>query len=522
MRDPALRAAAAVGCVLLGFACTSVREKKSPSSSDKADAGESGAAGKAGGSAGSDSTAQAGEDAANTSGPQDGSAGEAPPAGGSGGSPNTGTDNNAAGKAGGTSAQAGSAGIAAAAGSGGSVAPVTGAVRGVLIDALRRPLTNVALRIGDQSVTTDGLGKFSADDVAATYAVSFKLSTIVDRMPTTYAWRFEGLTRRDPTLQTYVAAEQQLASLVWHTQGATFPLAENQRMVACFGSPDGDFAVGVNQADYDSPLVFWSGPETTVGVTHGLLYTVFGPEELPLEYLAHDAKPVTLTVGGDAEAAFNFANMKPPAGAITGRVSVTGQGERANWVVVRWTDGAQIVIADDESPMEAFSYLVPTITNATAALVAMQGRYDSYPRAVAFADNLSAGQAGIQLDIPASSALSAPGEGTMRVDAATAFQWTGDAKVFVLVARAKQGYDKMYVVTSAKEAKLPIGEATAYTPPVGATFEWYVETHGAYANIDEAAGSDGLISAFDGELHGPRRGNGSFTVSALRTFVTAP
>jgi hypothetical protein len=509
----------------LSHACTPVREKDSPATSrDDADAGESAAAaGKAGGNAGADSGARADEEPTNTSGPQNGSAGQ-PAAPGSGGRSNDGTDNSAAGKAGGTS-RAGSGGIAPAAGSGGSAGstPTLGPVRGVLIDTRRRPLTNVALRIGDQNVTTDGLGKFSADNVAATYDVSFKLSTIVDRMPATHAWRFEGLTRRDPTLQTYVAAEQQLAGLVWHTRGATFPLADDQRIEACFGSPDGDFQAGVNTADYDSPLVYWSGPPTTVGVTHGLLYTVTGPEELPLEYLAHDAKPVTLTVGGSAEATFDFANMKPPSGAIAGRVSAAGQGARENWIMVRWNDGAQIFIADDESPLEAFSYLVPTIANASAALVAMQGRYDTYPRAVAFADNLSAGQAGIQIDIPTASSLSAPGDGTMRVDAATRFEWSGDAKVFVLAAKAKQGFDRMYVVTSAKQAKLPIGEASAYTPPAGTTFEWYVETHGPYANIDEAAGSDGLISAFfDGALHGPRRGNGSFTVSALRTFVTTP
>jgi hypothetical protein len=520
MRDrSALRVAAAIGCILLTYACTPVRGKGTSAESKPHNAGKSGASSEAG-SGGS----EAGAEATNTSGPRAGSAGDAPEPGGSGGAPNPGTENSA-GKAGSTASQAGSGAVAAAGsgGAAGAAVPASGPVRGVLMDARRRPLPNVALRIGDQSVTTDGLGKFSIDNVAASYAVSFKLDTLVDQTPTTYAWRFEGLTRRDPTLQVYPASEQQLAGLIWHTQGATFPLSDTQRMLAGFASPDGDFTVGVNTADYDSPLVYWSGPETTVGVTHGLLYTVSGAEELPLEYLAHDSKPVTLTVGGDAEATFDFANTKPPAGAVTGRVNAAGQGERENWVVLRFSDGTQLNIADDSSSADAFSYLVPTITNATAAIVALQGRYDQYPRAVAFADNLSANQTGVQIDIPLASTLSAPGDGTMGVDAMTSFQWAGSAKVFVFVAKAKQGYDAMYVVTAATETHLPIGEATLYTPPAGVQFEWHVETHGAYASVDDAAGGEGLISAFfDGHLHGPKRGAGSFTASALRTFVTSP
>ncbi len=515
--------AAAVGCSLVAGACTPVRTKTS--SGSQASAGKSGSGGRAVAAAGSGGTTdQPGPsepEGTNTSGPRAGAAGERPSSGASGGK-NAGTESSTGSKAG---AGGGQAGASAAAGSGGEAGePVASEpVRGVLMDALRRPLGNVALRVGDQSVTTDGLGKFSVEKVGASYDVSFKLTTTVDETATTYAWRFEGLSRRDPTLVVYPAAEMQQTNLVWHTKGTTFPFQDDQRMLAGFGSPDGDFTVGVNTADYDSPLVYWTGSETTVGVTHGLLFSVSGEDELPLEYLAHDANPLTLAVGTNAEATFDFTNTKPPSGSITGRVNATGQGVRRNVIVLRWTDGTSFVIAADESATENFSYQVPTITNASTALIGMQGRWDQYPRSVGFADNLSAGQTGITLDVPPAPSLAAPGDNTMRVDAATAFQWMGDAKVFVLVAQAKKGYDAMYVVTSAKEAKLPIGEATAYTPPAGTEFQWSVETHGAYASLDEAADDDGLISAyFDDRLHGPRRGAGSYTVSERRTFVTPP
>lgn len=520
MRDRyGLRFVAVLGWVLVACACTPVRGK-SRSASQRGDADASSAVDAGSGKAGDDGKAEA--DAAVT----ESNAGAAGASAGKGGSVSAGRAGSA-GVAGmpaaGSSAMAAGSG-AAAAGSGGGGTPALPSddrVHGVLIDALRRPLANVALRVGERSATTDELGRFEADGVGASYDVSFKLSTLVDQMPATYAWRFEGLTRRDPTLQTYVASEMQQTNLVWHTHGATFPLADDQRMQAGFASPDGDFEVGVNAADYASPLVFWYGPTRTAGTTHGLLYRVSGAQELPLEYPAHDAKPLSLAVGADAEATFEFSGSPLPSGPVSGQVSAKGQGSRENWIVVRWADGAAFLIADDESSADAFSYVVPAIADASVAIVAMQGRYDSFPRAVAFADGVTARQADLHIEVPAASSLSAPGDGVRGIDGTAQFAWTGDAHVFVFVALAADGYDRMYVVTAAKQAKLPIGEATSYAPPAGATFRWHIETHGDYASVDDAASSEGLISAFfDGSLHGPRRGNGSLTASEQRSFIT--
>jgi hypothetical protein len=434
-----------------------------------------------------------------------------------------------AGKAGALPMPVGGAGGRSDVGSGGTpanMAPTTSAVRGTLIDVRRRPLANVMLHVGDQTATTDDVGKFSVDNVSATYDVSFKLTTIVRQMPTTYAWRFEGLTRRDPTLQVYKAAEQQLTGLTWHNEGATFPLQADQRILAGFGSPDGDFSAGVNTAEYESPVCYWSGPASTLGVTHGLLFTVSGPEELPLEYLAHDAKPLTLTTGTDAVATFNLATTKPPSGAVTGRVNAPGTGDRSNWIILRWTDGTAFTLAIDTAATDTFSYLIPTITEASTTIIAARVcNYAGGLCALAYADNLSPRQTDVQLDIPLPPTLSSPGEGTTRVDAMTTFQWTGDAKLFVFAAKTKEsmGYDAMYVVTSKKETRLPVGTATSYTPPVGTQFEWHVETHGDYASVDAATGSEGLIGAyFEGYLHGPRRGSGTFTSTETRTFTTTP
>ena|SRR5688572_28209671 len=209
-------------------------------------------------------------------------------------------------------------------------------------------------------------------------------------------------------------------------------------------------------------------------------------------------------------------------GSVTGRVSARGQGTRSNWLALRWSDGTSFSIGEDYSGTDAFSYFVPTIENASAAVVALQGRNGEFPLSVAFADNLSAGMTGVQIDLPLPAAPVAPGDGQTGVDGSTAFQWSGDAKVFVFVAEVVGG-DAMYVVTSAKQAELPVVPDAPYTPPAGAQFRWHVETHGNLASVDEAAGSEGFISAFfEGRLHGPKRGPGSFTASAARKFTTAP
>jgi hypothetical protein len=519
-RAPAV--AAAIGGILIATACTPVRTK----SGSQAAGGKSGSGGRTSSAAGSGGTeSQAGSESTNTSGPLLGGAGER--SGQSGGEKNSGTEKSNAGTAGMDASPAAgnpAAGGGGTSGTAGAAPASAGPIRGVLLDALQRPLKNVSLRVGDQNVTTDELGKFTVEHADAEYDVSFKLTTTVDEKATTYAWRFEGLTRRDPKLVVYPSGEIQGTNLTWHTKGATFPFQDDQRMLAGFGSPDGDFTVGVNQPDYESPLVYWTGPETTTGVTHGLMFSVAGADDLPIEYLAHDAKPLTLSVGTDSEATFDFTNTKPASGMITGRVASRGQGDRQNFIVMRWIDGASATIAVDSAATDAFSYLVPTIANGSASLIAMAGRWDQFPRSAAYADNLSAGQNGISLEILPAPSVNAPGDGATGVDAKTAFQWAGEAKVFVFVAEVKKdAYDAMYVVTSEKETRLPIGEATGYTPPAGTTFNWYVETHNAYASMDEAAGGEGLIGAyFDGRLHGPRRGRGTYTVSELRTFVTKP
>lgn len=320
----------------------------------------------------------------------------------------------------------------------------------------------------------------------------------------------------------YPTLELQGTNVTFHNGGATFPLPEDHRMQAAIGSPNGECGTGVNTEVYEFSGCYWDGPPMTTATAHGIWYSVSGEDDLPLEYLGHDSTPTSLAARVTSEIRFDFSQGKPPMGSITGRVNAVGQGARSNWIVLRWTDGSSMLLGADENASETFSYFIPTIPEASSAVVALRGRNFEYPLAVAFADNVSPGQTGIQLEVPQSASVIAPGDNQTNIDGNTMFQWSGDAKVFVFVAETADFKELMHVVTSSKRIRLPVVPAAPYTPPAGAQFKWHVETHGDYASMDEAAGPEGLISAFfANRLQGPRRGPGSYTASAQRTFTTA-
>jgi hypothetical protein len=142
--------------------------------------------------------------------------------------------------------------------------------------------------------------------------------------------------------------------------------------------------------------------------------------------------------------------------------------------------------------------------------------------AAAYAEVEPGGPA-LALELPALPTLAAPDDGKTNIDGNSEFQWNGDAHVFTLCARAIDTYDAIYVVTQAKQTRLPIGAAVGYTPPANAAFEWSVEVHDAYPSIDEATAEAGYLSAYGTDtIRGPRRGAGRFAQSVPRVFTTPP
>lgn len=84
--------------------------------------------------------------------------------------------------------------------------------------------------------------------------------------------------------------------------------------------------------------------------------------------------------------------------------------------------------------------------------------------------------------------------------------------------------DIAFIVTTAEEVHLPVFAGSDFSLPAGQLRYWWVETHGSYATVDDAASSTGFIDAYagTGAPRGPRRGTGTFAQSENRRFTTAP
>ena len=422
---------------------------------------------------------------------------------------------------------AGTNGNAAASGGRGMPAPMNDTtLRGKLIDLYRRPVVGATLHIDDKiaikTATTDASGKFTVEGVGATYDVAFKFETASEGEPTTYAWLFEGVSRRDPTLQVYRSADFQRGQLTLRASGVTFPLQGDRNILAGFSSPDGDYFQPLTEAETVVNPSWLGPPELSSGTVHAMLRrTAPASGLITLEVLAYDSKPVTLSNRVPTQVALDFSGPSLPMGTIAGRANVPGEGPRTNWVRMRWRDNAFLPISEETPGPDSFSYFVPSVPDASLMFVAIRGTVGSRPLALGIADDLSVGKSDIQVDVPAWSSLTAPADTKSNVDESTLFQWRNEAKISMFVANESEGNDVMYVVTAAKEAHLAMVPKVPYTPRAGATFEWFVTTHGDFASMDEATGPDGFISAYSyAQVHGPRRGPGSFTSSASRTFTT--
>lgn len=419
-------------------------------------------------------------------------------------------------------AAAGSAAMTTSAGQGaaGAKAEAAGPVIGTIIDYRGRKVPGVSVRVGTEQTTTDADGKFSVADAAASYDVTLLIQTTIRNGAASLVWQFQGLHRRDPTLQVYRGLPERYGEVMIHADNATFPLPSGHTIYAGWSSPDGDFGLELSSQDthYLSPE--WTGPAMTQGTAHALwVNTANG---VPTEYFAHSATSVLMTADMTGQATFDLSGDKPATGVVSGTVTGHALGNRRNEAYLRFTgDNAALQLVNQWDATDSFMYTLPSLPDSkltvVAKSVAMPGGM-----AAAYAE-VEAGAAALALELPALPTLAAPDDGKANVDGSNMFQWNSDAHVFLLAARSVDYYDSVYVVTSAKQTRLPIGADLGYTPRANAAFEWSVEVHDAYASVDDATGANGFLSAYAGDtLRGPRRGAGTFAQSVPRVFTTPP
>ena len=404
---------------------------------------------------------------------------------------------------------------------GGAAAEVTSPVTGTVVDYRRRPLPGVSVRIAEQETTTDAQGQFTLPSVPSRYDVTLLIRTSITNNATTHVWQFQGLSRRDPTLQVYRGLPENYAEFRLHIDNVTFPLQDDQDILMAWSSPDGDFALDTTYADLEYLSPMWTGPSTSAGVVHALWVTKSGG--VPREFHAYDARDLVMTANTQSQASFDLGAANAAAGSIQSTVVAgPGIGDRRNEVYLRFRDdNAALKLVDDWTGADALQYPVPNLPGSTITVVAK--RVAQPPGIVAAYAEIAVGDPAPTLTLPQLPALVAPDAGKSHVDPETEFHWTAGNQVVMLCVRAIDTYDAIYVVTEAQQTRLPIGVEFGHAPPANSDFTWSVEVHDAYKTIDEATSETGHLSAYAAEeIRGPRRGAGTWSRSVPRVFTTAP
>ncbi len=432
--------------------------------------------------------------------------------GGSSGSGGSGEAGAAGEGVGGTAGEAG----------GGTIGDPT--VRGHVMDLWRMPVPNAPVGIGDVTTTTDVDGNFVIENVPPEYDAS----VIVQLNYRSYGWVYQGLTRRDPTLQVYEGlrdaggAEFQVSH-----QNASF--GTDSTWLLALGSEGGSWTEDQGDDATRDIWGYWVGPNTMSWGVHGLLFrTAAG---IPLGYDAYDTVTESVTDQDTRAVTFDFQATALTTGTVGGTVTSPVSTQRVNRLFLRFASGAGMPVVREDTPGSgAYSYLLPDLPDSSITVAASHGPVDG-PYALAYRDGALPGDTGMDLEIPqAAATVVSPGANATNVTDTTNFLFTkidSGVGAFVVVIGGQYSETGLYIVTS--KAQFTLSEfpvvAGAFSLASESDYAWWVESHGRPASVDAMAGPDGGLDSF-GFLYtepiGPSRGEGAYTSSNTRTLRTAP
>ncbi|MES1188300.1 MAG: hypothetical protein ABUL60_31070 [Myxococcales bacterium] len=413
------------------------------------------------------------------------------------------------------------------AGQGGAPNTNSGTVHGHVIDFWGHAVPNIPVQIGEVLGSTDSDGEFVFEDVPETYDVS----CVFDHTGFTAqsdAWVYQGLTRRDPTLQMYGGATERSGTVAISFSPKPAP-TDTQTIWVSLGGPDGSTIYDdIPATGYSDTSAYWFGPATAQQTAHGLMWQNNG-NGLPTSYLGYDSALVALATTGTTKISLDLSMGAVDSGNIQGTVTGNASAGRNNQVALRFNSHATMTLVDDGTGPNSFTYLAPSIPNSSLTVAAAAGsRYEGW--AIAHADGLAPGAKPV-LKIPPLVTILTPAGGASGVTAATKFSFqsgAGQTGPFVLQFYSQAEdlpYQTIYVVTAKKQLTLPpiIGGGFNLYPNSG--YIWSVATHGNFASVDEMASAGGFLDEYSrDELmpDGPRNTTGEFSDSLTRGFTTAP
>jgi hypothetical protein len=268
----------------------------------------------------------------------------------------------------------------------------------------------------------------------------------------------------------------------------------------------------------------WEGPPDVQGHIHAIRLVNSASPALPTSYLAHATAPLALDDNATTSFTLDLASAAPLAnGVVSGDVTGGGAGTRVNHVFVRFPDDAAVQVLSHYSTADAFSYLVPSIPNASITVAAARSSLAYPPFAVAYREGVAPGQDNVDLEIPVPATLGTPAANATNVDATTMFSWSGPDQVYMFAAKRVNFAETYYVITAHKQATLPLAHVSVPGYVANTAYTWSVRTHRPFATVDDATGAEGYLDSYCYDrLRGPRRGSGSHTQTGNSTFTSAP
>jgi hypothetical protein len=413
---------------------------------------------------------------------------------------------------------------AGGAGAGGAGTHEGTAIQGTVIDAWGHTLAGIPVALGKASTVTSETGQFSFSNVPETYDLSLFVEW--SQPNGAFGWIYQGLSRRDPTLQVYQGSPEREAQFEITQNSGTF--TPDSVWFLALGSANGSWlqSSGANGVNFSA---YWEGPTVNTWTIHSLLFEA--SDAVPTSYTAYEQATRSVAATDSLQAlTLDLSDSDLESDYVSGTVAdAASAGYRANYAFVRFASGASLPVVNGASPTyPSFSYLVPNLPGGSITLAASDGLAGFGAYSIAHENGVTARATGVLLDIPAPADQLSPVNGAQNFSVATPFEFTSkqpDVGGFVVKIVDEQNPRGLYVVTSKTRFSLADLPAIpgAFTLAAGQTHVWQVETHGKPASVDEMCGPAGFIDEFAESTQSPTptRGSGSFTVSKGAEFTTA-
>jgi hypothetical protein len=413
---------------------------------------------------------------------------------------------------------------------GGSANPPTSTVTGHVIDMWGHKLPNIPVRIGDAVTSTDEDGAFTLDDIPATYDASVLTTYSINAFDRTFAFVYQGLSRRDPTLQVVRSYSPTFGKVLITPKNAVVA-ADQTISVTIAGKDCNNDLTGLGSDEKSATVAWENGERSTQTTAHGLFWQKDDTSGLPTSYLAHASTPVLLTENATASFSLDLKNGSLDAGQLQGTVTPNEDTDRINSVYLHFTGGATMELVYDYTGPNTFSYLVPSIPGSTITVTATEGdnsgNEDSGFFALARVTGLSP-TSKPTLKIPVAATPTSPGRGAMGVTNQTKFVFQAPASnpgPFVVHIDSGLYRGGVFIITAQKQVSVPSNLAGDFTLEKNTEHIWNVSTHGKFGSVDAMASPTGFIQPFEmysNYPEGPLQEDGEFTRSATFSFTTAP